>query len=340
MGGHGHGPARLDGDGAVALAAVVAPAPRRRQQKGEGDGEATHGERILCAAVGRPTAILCAAAAALVAAGCGGEIEVPKSDATAHEGAELFNERCSGCHSLDAANAYGSKPPKQKQGGERTNGPNFNVRKESRDDVLFAIRNGGFSGGDHARERGGRRGRRGDRRLPVQVLRQGRLARGRRGRRARPQGDPRGPGRGARGACARAASTWRCWTRRSSSTSAGARCCPSWRSCARAKNEASKRIGELQRSGEDASEAIAEVKRGRPGARRSWRRSCARWRSGAAALLAALPNLPDPTAPPEDEVLREEGRGGARPAATTWSCWASTSAWRRARAWRARASST
>ena len=33
------------------------------------------------------------------------------------------------------------------QGGERTNGPNFNVRKESRDDVLFAIRNGGFSGG-------------------------------------------------------------------------------------------------------------------------------------------------------------------------------------------------
>jgi len=32
------------------------------------------------------------------------------------------------------------------QGGERTNGPNFNIRKEKRDDVLFAIRNGGFSG--------------------------------------------------------------------------------------------------------------------------------------------------------------------------------------------------
>ncbi len=58
----------------------------------------------------------------------------------------LFNQHCSGCHSIDAANAYGSKPPKQKQGGERTNGPNFNVRHESRDDVLFAIRNGGFSG--------------------------------------------------------------------------------------------------------------------------------------------------------------------------------------------------
>jgi mono/diheme cytochrome c family protein len=96
--------------------------------------------------VGRPTAIFCVAAAALVAVGCGGKIEVSDSDATAHEGAVLFNQHCSGCHSIDAANAYGSKPPKQKQGGERTNGPNFNVRKESRDDVLFAIRNGGFSG--------------------------------------------------------------------------------------------------------------------------------------------------------------------------------------------------
>jgi cytochrome c551 len=96
--------------------------------------------------VSRPTAIFCVAAAALVAVGCGGEIEVPESDQTANNGAQLFNEHCSGCHSIDAANAYGSKPPGQKQGGERTNGPNFNVRKENRDDVLFAIRNGGFSG--------------------------------------------------------------------------------------------------------------------------------------------------------------------------------------------------
>ena len=63
-----------------------------------------------------------------------------------YRGAELFNERCSGCHSLDAANSYGSKAAGAIQGGERTNGPNFNVRKESRDDVLYAIRNGGFSG--------------------------------------------------------------------------------------------------------------------------------------------------------------------------------------------------
>jgi len=94
----------------------------------------------------RPIAIVCVGAAVL-AVGCGqGKIEVPKSDATAHAGAELFYQRCSGCHSLDAANAYGSKPTNQKQGGERTNGPNFNIRKEDKDDVLFAIRNGGFSG--------------------------------------------------------------------------------------------------------------------------------------------------------------------------------------------------
>jgi mono/diheme cytochrome c family protein len=96
--------------------------------------------------VTRPIAIACACAA-IAAVGCGqGKIEVSGSDTTAHRGAELFYERCSGCHSIDAANAYGSKPPGQIQGGERTNGPNFNVRKESRDDVLFAIRNGGFSG--------------------------------------------------------------------------------------------------------------------------------------------------------------------------------------------------
>jgi mono/diheme cytochrome c family protein len=95
--------------------------------------------------VTRPIAFLCAFAAVL-AAGCGGEIEVPEDEPEAREGAVLFYERCSGCHSLDAANAYGSKPPDALQGGERTNGPNFNVRKVSRDDALYAIRNGGFSG--------------------------------------------------------------------------------------------------------------------------------------------------------------------------------------------------
>jgi mono/diheme cytochrome c family protein len=96
--------------------------------------------------VTRPIALLCALAA-LLAAGCAqGEIEVPEDQTANHEGAVLFYERCSGCHSLDAANAYGSKPPGALQGGERTNGPNFNVRRVSADDALYAIRNGGFSG--------------------------------------------------------------------------------------------------------------------------------------------------------------------------------------------------
>ena len=92
-------------------------------------------------------AVLACAAVAVLATGCDqGKISVPKQQAAEHRGAQLFNTHCSGCHSIDAANAYGSKPPGQISPGERTNGPNFNIRKEKRDDILFAIRNGGFSG--------------------------------------------------------------------------------------------------------------------------------------------------------------------------------------------------
>ena len=96
----------------------------------------------------RPTTFACAGALALASlgAGCGGEIQVPEDQTAAREGAQLFYERCSGCHSLDAANSFGSKPAGQLEAGERTNGPNFNVRRVKRDDILFAIRNGGFSG--------------------------------------------------------------------------------------------------------------------------------------------------------------------------------------------------
>jgi mono/diheme cytochrome c family protein len=88
------------------------------------------------------------AASAALATGCGDhKIGVSKSDsASVRHGATLFNERCSGCHSLEAADAFGSKTPGQIKSGERTDGPNFNVRKETREDVLSAIRNGGFSG--------------------------------------------------------------------------------------------------------------------------------------------------------------------------------------------------
>lgn len=88
-------------------------------------------------------------AAALVlgalVSGCQRE-DIDVETASDERGAELFNERCSGCHTLSAASSQGSKPEGQVSGGERTNGPNFDTRKVQADDVLFAIRNGGFSG--------------------------------------------------------------------------------------------------------------------------------------------------------------------------------------------------
>jgi mono/diheme cytochrome c family protein len=60
--------------------------------------------------------------------------------------AEVFNQRCSGCHSLNFADAHGSANPGNFASEERTNGPNFNVRHVNTPDALYAIRNGGFSG--------------------------------------------------------------------------------------------------------------------------------------------------------------------------------------------------
>jgi seryl-tRNA synthetase len=78
----------------------------------------------------------------------------------------------------------------------------------------------------------------------------------------------------------------------------------------RRKNEASKRIGELQRSGEDASDAIAE-QRGVSSREKELDEELRSVEERRSAALAVLPNLPDPSAPLEDEVLREEGEAGA-----------------------------
>jgi seryl-tRNA synthetase len=75
------------------------------------------------------------------------------------------------------------------------------------------------------------------------------------------------------------------------------------------KNQASKRIGELQRSGEDASEAIAEVK-GVSAREKELDEELRTVEQRRGEVLAALPNLPDPTAAPEDEVIREVGESG------------------------------
>jgi seryl-tRNA synthetase len=77
----------------------------------------------------------------------------------------------------------------------------------------------------------------------------------------------------------------------------------------RRKNEASKRIGELQRSGADAADAIAEVK-GVSEREKQLEEELRAVEERRTSVLAALPNLPDPAAPAEDEVLREEGESG------------------------------
>jgi seryl-tRNA synthetase len=77
----------------------------------------------------------------------------------------------------------------------------------------------------------------------------------------------------------------------------------------RHKNEASKRIGELQRAGEDAAAAIAEVREDSTREKQLGEELRAVEERRAVAL-AALPNLPDETAPPADETLREVGEAG------------------------------
>ena len=86
-----------------------------------------------------------AVAACAFAASCGEEgIELSKSDPD-YEGAKIFQQRCSGCHTLAAAGTEGSAVDPNDR--EYKDGPNFNQRKEEKDQVLFAIENGGFSSG-------------------------------------------------------------------------------------------------------------------------------------------------------------------------------------------------
>jgi cytochrome c551 len=82
-------------------------------------------------------------AGAALAVGCGSEgIDLDDNESAAvQDGAELFAQRCSGCHTLSAAGTQGTSNRSQ-----RVQGPSFDQRTETVDDVIFAIRNGGFSG--------------------------------------------------------------------------------------------------------------------------------------------------------------------------------------------------
>src|SRR5688500_19282427 len=68
--------------------------------------------------------VIAVAALGLAATGCGEDGQEVDS-----RGAELFAERCSGCHTLEAAGTEGSNPE------ERVAGPNLHNRKETKSQV-------------------------------------------------------------------------------------------------------------------------------------------------------------------------------------------------------------
>jgi len=93
----------------------------------------------------RPLLLLALPALAAGAVACGKEdIQLARSSPD-YAGAEIFTQRCSGCHTLDVAGTQGSAVVVNKR--EYKDGPNFNQRKEDYEGVLYAIRNGGFSSG-------------------------------------------------------------------------------------------------------------------------------------------------------------------------------------------------
>ncbi len=86
-------------------------------------------------------AAVIAAALGISACGYGEQGLAVKQDSPEYNGAVLFAQHCSGCHTLSAAGTQGTG-----NRGQRTQGPNLDQRQESYEDVLFAIQNGGFSG--------------------------------------------------------------------------------------------------------------------------------------------------------------------------------------------------
>ena len=93
---------------------------------------------------GRLICIFAVLVTAAFAAGCGSRGDQVASSDSTYTGSELFANHCSGCHTLDVAGTQGSATKVRDR--ERVDGPNFNTRCEKADEVLYAIRNGGFSG--------------------------------------------------------------------------------------------------------------------------------------------------------------------------------------------------
>jgi mono/diheme cytochrome c family protein len=84
-------------------------------------------------------------AIAVATAACGTEKIALSPHNPLYQGAVLFNQRCSGCHTLSYAATHGSAQFVRTK--EYNNGPDFDIRCERPvTRVLYAIENGGFSG--------------------------------------------------------------------------------------------------------------------------------------------------------------------------------------------------
>ncbi len=92
-------------------------------------------------------------ASALALGGCGVDlpggtqnVDLPgEKDPDILAGAQIFAQRCEACHTLNVIGAQGSSFRVNDR--EYKDGPNFNQRDITYDQILYAIRNGGFSSG-------------------------------------------------------------------------------------------------------------------------------------------------------------------------------------------------
>jgi cytochrome c551 len=101
--------------------------------------------RMIPAVMARPLRLLLLVVPVLALGACGTQKVGKGVDSADQSAAHVFNQRCGGCHTLSYAATHGSASDIRTR--ERTDGPNFNFRKEcTLTRVLYAIRNGGFSG--------------------------------------------------------------------------------------------------------------------------------------------------------------------------------------------------
>jgi mono/diheme cytochrome c family protein len=96
-----------------------------------------------------PRRVLLAAAvvsAGLAVSACGSQgIQLDEGESPEiRAGAQIFSDKCAMCHTLEAVGSEGSAVSVSDR--ERIDGPNFNVREEQYEQILYAIYNGGFSG--------------------------------------------------------------------------------------------------------------------------------------------------------------------------------------------------